>query len=86
MNWRGVMLMMSVAVSLTSGCASLCFMNSQNKIPATCLAACARLKITPTKYVLVVDVSQQSVSLFKDGRFAKKYRCSTSRFGIGQNI
>jgi hypothetical protein len=84
MNWRGVMLMMSATVWLTSGCASLCFMNSQNKIPIACLAACARLHITPTKYVLVVDVSQQSASLFKDGKFEKKYRCSTSRFGIGQ--
>jgi hypothetical protein len=31
-----------------------------------------------------VDVSRQSVSLFEDGRFEKKFHCSTSRFGIGQ--
>jgi len=84
MNWRGVSLMMSAAMLLNSGCASLHFMNSENKIPAACLATCEKLKIAPTKFILVVDVSQQNVSLFEDGRFEKKFHCSTSRFGIGQ--
>jgi hypothetical protein len=75
---------MSAAVFLTSGCASLCFMNSQNKIPKACLATCGRLKIEPTQFILTVNISRQTVSLFEDNKFIKKYPCSTSRFGIGQ--
>jgi hypothetical protein len=75
---------MSAAVMLTSGCVNLHFMNSQTKIPEACLATCARLKITPTKYILVVDVSSQTLALFEENKFVKKFRCSTSRFGIGQ--
>jgi hypothetical protein len=84
MNRRGVILIMSAAVCLTSGCASLRFMNSQNKIPEACLATCGRLNITPTRFILVVDVSQQRLSLFENDKFVKKFPCSTSRFGIGQ--
>ena len=76
--------MMCAAVLLTSGCASLCFMNSQNKIPAACLAACGRLKIAPTHFILTVNISRQTVSLFAENKFVKKYPCSTSRFGIGE--
>ena len=84
MNRRILISMMSAAVLLTSGCASLCFMNFKNKIPDACLAACGRLKIEPTQFVLTVNISQQTVSLFKDNHFVKKYRCSTSRFGVGE--
>lgn len=75
---------MSVAVLLNSGCASLRFMNSANKIPEACLAACARLKIAPTQFMLSVNIAEQTVSLFEGNQFVKKYPCSTSRFGIGQ--
>ncbi len=75
---------MSAAVFLTPGCASLHFMNSQNKIPEGCLATCERLKIEPTQFFLTVNISRQTVSLFEDNKFIKKYPCSTSRFGIGQ--
>ncbi len=74
----------SLAVLLTSGCANLCFMNSKNKVPEACLAVCGRLKIEPTQCILTVNISRQTVSLFKDNRFIKEYPCSTSRFGIGQ--
>jgi hypothetical protein len=69
---------------LASGCADLCFMNSQNKIPETCLATCARLDVAPAKFILAVHISSQTLSLFEDGKFVKTFRCSTSRFGIGQ--
>ena len=69
---------------LTAGCANLRFMNSQNKIPETFLAACDQLKLAPTKFILVVHVSSQKLSLFENGNFVKKFPCSTSRFGIGQ--
>jgi hypothetical protein len=75
---------MSMAVLLTSGCASLNFMNSKNKIPEACLTTCWRLQVTPTQYLLTVNISKQTVSLFESGAFVKKYPCSTSRFGIGQ--
>jgi len=84
MNRRVLVLLISAVVTLTSGCANLRFMNSQNKIPETCLATCAHLNIAPTKFILVVHISGQTLSLFEDGRFVKTYHCSTSRFGIGQ--
>ena len=84
MNWRVLIPMMSVAVLLTSGCSSLRFMNSKNKVPEACLATCGRLKIEPTPFILTVNISRQTVSLFEDDKFVKKFRCSTSRFGIGQ--
>ena len=84
MNRRVLILAMSAAVMLTSGCANLRFMNSQNKIPETCLATCDKLKISPTKFILVAHISSQTLSLFEDGKFVKTFSCSTSRFGIGQ--
>jgi L,D-transpeptidase YbiS len=78
------MLAMCAAVLLTPGCASLRGMNSQNKISEACVATCARLKITPTKYILTVSIARQSVSLFESRRFVKRFPCSTSRFGIGE--
>ncbi len=84
MNRRVRFLMMSAAILLAAGCASQRFMNSQTKIPETFLATCARLKIAPTKYVLVVHVSSQTLALFENGKFVEKYCCSTSRFGLGQ--
>ena len=84
MNWRVLIFLMSAAMFLTSGCASLRFMNSKNKIPEACLATCGRLKIEPTQFILTVNISKQTVSLFKDDKFVKKCPCSTSRFGIGE--
>ncbi len=67
------------------------------------LLACKGQGIVPTRFVLVVSVAEQTVSLFEkvwssafrrswpaeagtpnEYRFVKKFRCSTSRFGIGQ--
>jgi hypothetical protein len=84
MNRHVLISVTSLAALLTSGCASLNFMNSKNKIPEACLTTCWRLQVTPTKYLLTVNISKQTVSLFENGVFVKKYPCSTSRFGIGQ--
>ena len=84
MNWRVLIPVMSAAVLLTSGCASLRFMNSKNKLPEACLSTCDKLGIAPTDYILTVNISEQTVSLFEDNKFVKKFVCSTSRFGIGQ--
>jgi hypothetical protein len=84
MSRRASVLLMSAAVLFACGCANLRFMNSQNKIPETCLATCAKLKITPTKFILVAHISSQKLSLFEDGKFVENFHCSTSRFGIGQ--
>jgi len=67
-----------------SSCVRIFLMDSDIKIPEACGATCERLKVAPSQYLLAVDISAQSVSLFEGGRFVKKYRCSTSRFGIGQ--
>ena len=84
MNWRVLISLISAVMLLTSGCANLQCMNSQNKIPEACLATCGRLKIEPTQFILTVNISRQTVSLFKDDKFVKKIPCSTSRFGIGE--
>ena len=84
MNSRWLIAMAGTMVLFTSGCASLKPMNSQIKIPEACYATCWQLEVTPTQYLLTVNISQQTVSLFEHGAFVKKYSCSTSRFGIGQ--
>jgi len=85
MNRRRLIPVMSAVVLLTFGCASQRGPYSMNsKIPDTCLAACERLGITPTEFILVVNVSRQASALFEDGKFVKQFPCSTSRFGIGQ--
>jgi hypothetical protein len=69
------------------------------------LLACKTHDIVPTRFVLVVNVAEQTVSLFEKSfaplrlcvknpesttvtdrryRHVKKFRCSTSRFGISQ--
>lgn len=49
---------------------------------------CEKLKIFLTQFVLAVNVSEQTISLFENSsaswRLGGKMRCSTSRFGIGQ--
>jgi hypothetical protein len=75
------------------------------KLFAPCLRKCQQLGVVPGRFVLAVNVAEQTVSLFEKafaplrlcvnnldspvvaaGRywFLKKFRCSTSRFGIGQ--
>jgi hypothetical protein len=78
-----VLIAMTSAAVLVSGCAGFHAMKNNN-LPEACLASCARLGVTPTKYVLTVSVDTQTLSLFEDGKFVKKFPCSTSRFGIGQ--
>jgi hypothetical protein len=48
------------------------------------ISACEKNKIAPTQFVLTVSIAGQTVSLFEQNKFAKKFPCSTSRFGIGQ--
>jgi hypothetical protein len=59
------------------------------------LVACKKWEVTPTRYVLAVNVANQTVSLFEnnsasprlggeDYHLVEKFRCSTSRFGVGQ--
>ena len=56
---------------------------------------CEKNGIVPTRFLLIVSIAEQTVSLFEKCpmplclcgakyRFVKKFRCSTSRFGIGQ--
>ena len=46
--------------------------------------SCEKNKIAPTKFILTVNIAEQTVSLFEQNKFVKKFSCSTSRFGIGQ--
>jgi hypothetical protein len=74
--------LLSVAVLSATGCASLRSM--QHPIPEAYTTACERLIVAPTQYLLVVNVARQEVSLYEQGRYVKTFRCSTSRFGVGQ--
>ena len=53
-------------------------------LPEKFSQACARLKISPLHFVLVVSTAGQTVSLFEKEKIVKFFRCSISRFGIGQ--
>ncbi len=59
------------------------------------IVACTKHGIASTRFLLVVSVADQAVSLFEntskpprlladDYKFTKKFSCSTSRFGNGQ--
>ena len=52
--------------------------------PAACQTACARLHLTPTQWLLVIQVSTQTLALYEDGAYVRQVPCSTSRYGIGQ--
>jgi hypothetical protein len=63
-------------------------------LPPEVLRACARQGVAPTRFVLVVRIARQTTALFEKvagpaGAQAgytlrKKFRCSTSKFGIGE--
>jgi hypothetical protein len=46
--------------------------------------ACEKNAVMPTRFVLIVSVAEQTVSLFEKDKFVRRISCSTSRFGIGQ--
>jgi hypothetical protein len=46
--------------------------------------ACDKLGVAATQFILIVNIADQTVSLFEQNKFVKKFPCSTSRFGIGQ--
>jgi len=56
---------------------------------ADALRACSRCGVTPTRYLLAVQISRQTASLFQreKGRYElrKIFRCSTSKFGVGES-
>ncbi|HEX5399205.1 MAG TPA: L,D-transpeptidase [Verrucomicrobiae bacterium] len=52
--------------------------------PAGFLETCGRLRLPPSHFALCVNIAAQTVSLFEQNRFARRFPCSTSRFGIGQ--
>jgi len=63
-------------------------------LPEKIFQTCERLKVSLKHFVLVVNVAEQTVSLFErkppprsnleDYKFIKKFPCSTSCFGVGQ--
>jgi len=86
MNCRQFITILGAAVVLlTSGCASLRPGGPQT-MPAACLATCDRLGIAPTHYILTVNIARQTASLFEKNRFVESFKCSTSRFGIGEAL
>jgi len=48
------------------------------------ISACEKNGIAPTRFIFIVNIAEQTVSLFEQYKFVKKFPCSTSRFGIGQ--
>jgi hypothetical protein len=66
----------------------------EGRLPSEVLRACARHGMVRTRFVLVVNITRQTTALFEKcsgpatGARAyalrKKFRCSTSKFGIGE--
>jgi L,D-transpeptidase-like protein len=54
------------------------------KLPLGFREACEQRNVAPTQFILIVSIAGQTVSLFEQNKFVKKFPCSTSRFGIGQ--
>ena len=72
--------------------------NSPRSSLKTFLFTCQHHGILPTRFVVAVNIVNQTISLFKTSsasprlsgkklnyKFQNKFRCSTSRFGIGQS-
>src|SRR5579862_7165918 len=65
-----------------------------NGVPPDFWNRCRSLGLLPSRWLLTVDIANHSLSLFEQAsasrclcgkyQFAKTFRCSTSRFGIGQ--
>jgi hypothetical protein len=64
MRRRVLLMMLGAAVLLTPGCAGLHCMNKKNQLPEVCFSTCQKLQIAPTEFILAVNVSGQTVSLF----------------------
>lgn len=86
MKARWFILLASALFSFfATGCADLQRVTvTQRGLPPEMFAACQRLAIAPTKYVLTVNIAEQSAALYVNGWRAKDFTCSTSRFGIGE--
>jgi hypothetical protein len=54
------------------------------KLPSDFFSAGKRNDIALAQFVLAVSIAEQTVLLFEQNEFVKKFPCSTSRFGIGQ--
>ena len=55
--------------------------------PRVCVdfvSACEKNGVKQTRFTLALNIAAQTVSLFEQNQFVKKFRCSTSRFGTGQ--
>jgi hypothetical protein len=61
----------------------------KTRFPPAASRACARHGVVPTRYFLAVNIARQSTELFchRDGAYrpAKTFRCSTSKFGVGES-
>jgi len=53
-------------------------------LPSAVWRACERLGVAPSRFVLVVNIARQTTALFERGALKKTFRCSTSKFGIGE--
>jgi hypothetical protein len=82
MNRRGFFSVLLLATLLTPGC--VLFHPMKPEIPAACLAACERLHVAPTDFIITVNVARQTAALFERRHLVRQFHCSTSRFGIGQ--
>jgi hypothetical protein len=54
------------------------------RLPPGFLCACANLGVVPTRFILVVHIARQTTALFENGALKRTFRCSTSKFGIGE--
>jgi lipoprotein-anchoring transpeptidase ErfK/SrfK len=61
---------------------------NSSRLLVDCLRKCRQLGVPATRHVLLVNIAEQTVSLFEkfsaSWRLGGKMPCSTSRFGTGQ--
>lgn len=67
-----------------SACTTVRPQSKVSQLPPEFLAACQRLDVKPTKFVMVVNIGQQRFSLYENQRLLETVPCSTSKFGIGE--
>jgi hypothetical protein len=80
--WRCVVAI--VVMGCVPACTSVRPAAGGHRLPEAFLADCQRLRFTPTKYILTVNIGRQAAWLFEDSKFVRELPCSTSRFGIGE--
>ena len=73
-----------IGLGFLSACTTISRQSKISQLPPDLLAACQRLQVKPTKFVMVVNIQRQEFSLYENGRLLETVPCSTSKYGVGE--